>query len=260
MTDSPLHLLRLDLDLPQLFSLCKRQRLPLGEDLGYAVHCGLASIFGDEAPSLFSVTHGSRHLSSRTGVERAVELLAYCSLSLLELRERAHTYADPEAFRIVDWDRASDKPMPSSWRTGQRLGFQVRVCPTVRVAKAGPRARAGAEVDAFLAAAWNDPDGPKPGREKVYGDWLARALGRNEGARIERAEIDRFKLETLLRRTQGPERRRTTRLRKPEVTFSGVVQIGEPKAFANILRRGVGRHRAFGFGMFLLRPPRRSTC
>jgi len=258
MTTELLTLLRLDLDLPRLFALCERKRLPRNEDLGYAIHCGLAAVFGDAAPSLFAVTHGAPVESRRPG--RTLEVLAYAGQSLAELREQAGVYADPEAFRIVDWERAADKPMPSAWRQEQRLGFQVRACPTVRVSKAGPNVRAGAEVDAFLAAAWREPEGPKPDREDVYRQWLSAAVERTEGARVHEVVVDSFELQTLLRRTQGAERRAKAGLRKPAVTFRGVLEVVDPGAFERMLRRGLGRHRAFGFGMVLLRPTRNPAC
>lgn len=258
MTTPPLHLLRLDLDLPRLFALCERKRVPRSDDLGYAIHCGIAAVFGEAAPSLFAVTHGAPDAQRRPG--RTLEVLLYSTQPLADLREQADLYADPEAFGIVDWERAADKRMPSAWRAKQRLGFQVRACPTVRVAKAGLHVRAGAEVDAYLAAAWRDPQGPKPEREGVYRDWLRAAVERSEGARVHEVEVDSFELQTLLRRTQGPERRAKTGLRKPAVTFRGVLEVLEPGAFDALLRRGVGRHRAFGFGMLLLRPPRGLLC
>lgn len=259
MTADALYLLRLDLDLPRLFSLCERQRLPPVEDLGYMIHCGLSATFGEAAPSLFSVTHGSG-APRRPGRERMLELLAYCSRPLGELRALAETYADPEAYRMVDWERAVDKPMPTAWHPGQHLGFQVRACPTVRLSKAVPYARAGAEVDAFLAAAWKEPNAPKPDREVVYRSWLSAALVRSEAARMHEVAVDRFKLQTLIRRTQGPERRAKARLRKPDVTFRGVLEVVEPDAFTALLRRGIGRHRAFGYGMLLLRQHRGKPC
>lgn len=260
MTTEPLHLLRFDLELPRLFSLCQRQRLPTTDDLGYAIHCGLAAAFGDHAPSLFTATGGGLRAPRRPGLERTLELLAYSTRSLSELREQARLYADPEAFALVDWERAAEKPMPTAWQPGQRLGFQVRACPTVRVSKAGPYVRAGAEVDVFLAASWREPDGPKPEREAVYGLWLRDALARSEGARLHEVVVERFELQNLLRRTQGTERRARPRLRKPDVTFRGVLEVADAAAFAGLLRRGVGRHRAFGFGMLLLRPARGASC
>ena len=42
--------------------------------------------------------------------------------------------------------------------------------------------------------------------------------------------------------------------RRPDVTFRGTLQVTDPDRFHALLARGVGRHRAFGFGMLLLRP------
>jgi CRISPR system Cascade subunit CasE len=35
----------------------------------------------------------------------------------------------------------------------------------------------------------------------------------------------------------------------------GELTVADPDAFSALLARGVGRHRAFGYGMLLLRPP-----
>ena len=35
----------------------------------------------------------------------------------------------------------------------------------------------------------------------------------------------------------------------------GNLIVSDPAAFAQLLTRGIGRHRAYGFGMLLLRPP-----
>ena len=40
----------------------------------------------------------------------------------------------------------------------------------------------------------------------------------------------------------------------PDVVMQGRLRVSDPQAFAQLLARGVGRHRAFGFGMLLLRP------
>ena len=36
----------------------------------------------------------------------------------------------------------------------------------------------------------------------------------------------------------------------------GILTITDAAAFSNLLARGVGRHRAYGYGMLLLRPAR----
>lgn len=83
-------------------------------------------------------------------------------------------------------------------------------------------------------------------RDEVYASWLAERL---EGA---------AKIETL--RMTGIEQRRVLRdggrPRGPDVTFHGELSVTDGAAFAEKLRRGVGRHAAYGYGMLLLRPAR----
>lgn len=252
MVAEPLYLLRLDVETPRLYELARRHRLPPhGDDVGYVLHSGLAALFGELGPSSFAVDR----------IEpRHIRLLAYSVRPLAALRERAELYADPEAYRLCDWERAADKPMPTTWRKGQRLGFRIRCCPTVRMAKDGPHHRAGAEVDAFLAVARRMTGEAKPDRQAVYFDWLRAALERTGAAHLETAVIDQFHLETLLRRTQGASRTARPSLRKPDVTLCGALTVTDPDRFSDVLRRGVGRHRAFGFGMLLLRPHHEAPC
>ena len=42
----------------------------------------------------------------------------------------------------------------------------------------------------------------------------------------------------------------------PDVVLKGRLQVDDSDAFTQLLRRGIGRHRAFGFGMVLLKPAR----
>jgi CRISPR system Cascade subunit CasE len=41
----------------------------------------------------------------------------------------------------------------------------------------------------------------------------------------------------------------------PDAVMRGNLIVSDPAAFAQLLARGIGRHRAYGFGMLLLRPP-----
>ena len=45
-----------------------------------------------------------------------------------------------------------------------------------------------------------------------------------------------------------------TRPTLPEVIAGSTLIITDPTAFRVALARGIGRHRAFGFGMLLLKP------
>lgn len=244
------HMVQLALHADRLFSLARSRRLPTREvDTGYVVHALLRGLFGEDAPQPFAMLPGKG---------RIVPVLGYALLDDAALRRRADEYAAPEAHAAVDWSRFAAKPMPVEWSPGRRLGFRLRACPTVRMAKAGPHHAAGAEVDVFLAKCWatGNPE-QAVDREVVYRDWLAAQLERRGGARLARVAVSGFQLEPLMRRTQAREGDRKARvLRKPEVTFDGELEVVDGPGFAALLRRGVGRHRAFGFGMLLLRPQR----
>ena len=59
-----------------------------------------------------------------------------------------------------------------------------------------------------------------------------------------------------LRQTHSGQNRSHRGVERPDALFTGEITVADPEAFCRLLARGVGRHRAFGFGMLLLRPPR----
>ena len=65
------------------------------------------------------------------------------------------------------------------------------------------------------------------------------------------ADSTRFALPRVGRRDAS---RRLRWVEGPDTVMSGELQTSDPDAFARLLARGIGRHRAFGFGMLLLRP------
>jgi CRISPR system Cascade subunit CasE len=137
--------------------------------------------------------------------------------------------------------------------SGVRLGFSARACPVRRIARCGPLTRERAEVDAFLAKAWEvGPDVPL-GRNDVYCEWLRDELAKENAAEVLDVSVANFRLGHLQRRTHG-EGRKGHRSERPDVTFEGTLVVRDTAAFGRRLARGVGRHRAFGFGMLLLKP------
>jgi CRISPR system Cascade subunit CasE len=246
-----LHMLRMRFDLPRLYELGRRRRLPLREaDVGYLLHSALKELFGADAPGPFTV---------QPARGRAITVLAYTSRTKLDLEEHARAFAEPSVYAICDFTSLEAKRMPDTWASGRRLGFDVRACPVVRMSSdgtagpAGPTWRRGAEVDAFLARCWRS-DGAAVDRGDTYRAWLASELERRGGASLLRAEVKAFQRERLVRRDHG-EHRRARQLERPDVSFTGELEVTAPAEFAALLARGVGRHRAFGFGMLLLRPP-----
>jgi CRISPR system Cascade subunit CasE len=243
MPAEPLYMLRLCLDTAGLFELGRRRHLPLREvDVGYLAHCALGELFGEGAPKPFHLENGGR----------AVSLLAYSPAPAEELRRRADTFATPEVHALCDWKRLAAKLMPTAWEAGARYGFRVRACPVVRMSSDGERHRRGAEVDAFLARCWEVGDGIPVDRETVYREWLTAELERRGGAGLRAFRLASFQRERLVRRA-GADRRVAIRER-PDATMEGVIEVNDGAAFGELLRRGIGRHRSFGFGMLMLRP------
>jgi CRISPR system Cascade subunit CasE len=239
-----LRMLRMRFDARKLFELGRRRRLPMRDaDLGYLLHCQLKELFGENAPSPFFVQDDRG---------RQVTVLAYGRRSRDELERHAARFADPAVHEACDFASISEKPMPVEWPAGLRVGFDVRACPVVRLASGvGPYGK-GAEVDAFLVRCARE-EGKPIDRGAVYREWFAAEVDRRGGARLVAAEVTAFQRDNVVRRTQGDERRARVGGR-PDVRFAGVLEVADGARFNSLLERGIGRHRAFGFGMLLLRP------
>jgi CRISPR system Cascade subunit CasE len=131
-------------------------------------------------------------------------------------------------------------------RTGDKFRFAVKLVPTIRVTPGGDR-RHG-ERDAYLVAA--DKAGKDAGlsRDTVYCDYLRDRL---QGAELERGRLEQFQLKRFARpRAAGGHAQKAA----PEATLSGSLIVGDTEAFGHHLQKGVGRHKAYGYGMLRLRP------
>ncbi len=226
---------------------------PRGEDdPGYVLHAVLAAAFGPHAPKPFA-------LVQRRGPP---QLLAYTSASPDDLRRHAAAFAEPAVAEAVGLDTLAAKSMPQTWTPGLRLGFEVRVRPMTRSDRDGDRDKVR-ERDVFLGAVDGLAPGQGPTRGEVYAGWLAERLVAG-GAGIEHVALDAFRLTRVLRRDRDrrlgpvPDPAKAATMGgaagAPDATFTGVLRVEDGAAFAALLARGVGRHRAFGFGMLLLRP------
>jgi CRISPR system Cascade subunit CasE len=234
---------RCDLDVRALVERGHRQGLQLTWlDTGYLVHAALDGTFGKGAVRPFVVDEA---------FARKVRVLGYSEVSGDELRAHANTFADPSDHQAWRWESFASKPMPTAFREGQKLGFELTVCPVVR-SGGSSRYKKGAEVDAFLARCAEVGEDRHVDRGAVYREWLVARL-EARGARPVQLELSRHERVQMLRRTQGAERK-GKKLERPLATFKGDLVVRAPDQFAQAIARGVGRHRAFGFGMLLLRP------
>ena len=215
-------------------------------DEGRALHHLITEVLGPGVFKAFRLLVASRRTVGN--------LYAYSSLDAEALRSAAETHACPDHLAVLPPEQIQSKPMPPHWRVGQQLGFDVRARPVrrLRTELASPhgRFREGAEVDAFLVHALRrSPDIADAAhkREAVYVEWLAEQLAPTATLVREDSRLTRFRRVRIARTGQGPE--------GPDATIHGNLIVADPSKFSALLARGAGRHRAYGYGMLLLRPP-----
>lgn len=210
------------------------------KDFGYGLHAWLKAAFGTLAPQPW------RWLGQPGGSGR---LLGYALQDASALRNHLRQFADPGAYRVCpDPDtQCRSKPLPA-WRRGMVLGFEVLVTPVAR------QARTGIEKDLFLIEADHHPDVPLD-RARIYAAWVQAQLERTQAVQVTAIRLAGFRLTQQLRRAQREGQRPARKLLRPQAQLTGTLTIRDPDAFTALLARGIGRHRAFGYGMLLLRPP-----
>lgn len=271
MPDAPLWMLQLQPDPFRAAAWMAQHGVSRpGHDDGYGWHALLKAAFGAHAPQPFRVIEPT---SGRPGEPaKPPFILAYSRVASTALLQHAQTFADPSVVAALrlEPENVSAKQMPTAFMSGQRFGFEVLVRPTVRQDRDGNR-KASREKDAFLAALDKLPprdDRANLDRDTVYRAWLAQRL--EPAVRLEHADVAQRTRGLLLRRG-AEEGDRTARPLKPVgalttkagqggggplIIVTGILTVSDPAAFPALIARGVGRHRAFGFGMLLLKPSR----
>lgn len=244
-----LNLMHMQPDPQRLAAWAARHRLLNSSgDMGYAFHGLLRAVFGERAPRSY------RYLDADQG------LLAYTDIDFDELHRMA-ALAPPDAAAALGLGATQShgglnvREFPTTWPSGKVLSFGCRVRPVIREGKTGH------ERDAFLAAI-EKADGTGLERLEVYAGWLGEQFGRHNGAEIVDVGMSSFRLFDVMRKTQksgggaSDEVRKARAVGGPEAVLAGQLRVADTAGFAALLARGVGRHRAFGFGMLLLKPAR----
>jgi len=237
---------RLALDPARLAAVASSQGIPASdEDHGYTGHALLCGLFGkDRAPKPWL-------LDGRKGV-----LWAY---SPTPLAASNYEFADPLYHAAVRWDESASKPMPPL-KAGRQIGWDLRACPVVRQGarhgseSPGTQKTKASEHDYLLWVAKRDGVlANSVDAAAVYAIWLKeRAWPATAGATLDSITVDGWQ-KPAKNGSNAWRGRGDGRLRLPDVHFSGVLTVTDPEAFTAQMARGVGRHRAFGFGMLLLR-------
>ncbi len=241
-----------------LMQLARLNKLPIHFlDLGYIVHCKLRKLFGDLAPAPFRLME-DRHDHAK------LRILGYSMATVEQLIEHANQFALPEAFQGFDPDTTMHKPMPETWKPGQLFSFEVLVCPIRRIKKQdpdNPDHKISVEIDAFLAECINQGGFGKKyvDRQKVYNQWLKEQFQTIRGATLIKSRLYGFRRMRHIRLTKEKNRKAKT-IERPCALMVGQLKIQEPNQFNKMIKRGIGRHRAFGYGMLLLKPWDETLC
>ncbi len=230
-----LHLVRIPIEAARLMQFAFAQGITQeDETFGYPLHAWMTALWGELAPKPFRY-YGRRN-----------ELLAYSSQDAEALVAHARAFALPQAWAALHAEGLASKPMPETWRTGQRLRLEALVCPVSR--------KDGNEKDVFLRALDQTDKDSAPSRAEAYRQWFSRQLG--NAVQVQTIELLGMSARVkMLRRARNAINRLRT-IERPQALFSAEVTIADSAAFAALLVRGIGRHRAFGFGMVLLSPSR----
>lgn len=247
MSEAPLHLLKIPLRADRLVAIARRRGIRLSSlDDGYLTHCLLTELWQSRAPAPFVVR----------GRGRILDVWGYSRSDSAALIEHTRAFGDPEIMGAIDnIDAISSRTIPQ-FAAGCRVGFLLRACPVARLVNASNGHHAGAEVDVFLAKSFDPGRNSPVSREDVYREWLKDKLSDTAicGIRVVQVRIAALSRTRLVRRTQGAERKAAT-LERPDVRFDGDMIVEDGNAFVQLLARGVGRHKAFGFGAMLVVPP-----
>ena len=240
----PLYMIRSEVDERELQRWMGTRRL---QDRDHAMHCLLIECFGNSAPRPFRMIAPR---NSFTGT-----LYGYTTSDADAMRHAIGAYACPLQSKVIPAHTIDCKLMPENWKKGELFGFEVRVRPTRRIYRPlGPGGqRRLAECDAFLMQTLDDAQ-ETGNREDVYREWLRERLQKDGAACLNTAEMKSFQ------RIRSYRKRNAKRYSEgPDALMRGDLTVGDGDAFANLLTDGIGRHRAYGYGMLMLRPALRDA-
>ena len=223
-------------------------------DWGYLLHVYLKELFGNAAPKVFSADTNKIH--------DGIPVLGYTSADAKVLKKDSGEFANPRIWASVDWKSFASKPIPDTFRQGQRMHFSLRTAPVIRqhrkVAEDGSVIDERVEIDPFLREVSRADPNTRLDRFSIYRQWFLEKMKRDQGVKILDVAVTEFQLRKFVRRTGAKmvKDRITKYPVRPSVTFKGSLEIADLERFYQLLECGVGRHKTFGFGMMLLQRPR----
>lgn len=198
-----------------------------GTDAPYRLHCLISEVFGGQAPL--------RPYRIVESPGRPRTIFAYSRTAPAEIRRLARETGSALTMRALGTDALRAGPVPRI-RPGQRL--------VVSVLAASHRRRNGTtEMDAHSMSG-GSPE--RAARERSYAAWLAEKIERTGGAQLLSATLMRWERAREMRSRNRPP----ILITRAEMT--GVLEVRSEPEFRALLATGVGRHRAYGYGMLMI--------
>lgn len=237
--DPKIHMIRARINSARLNDWIRGRNIYGGKppDLGYALHKLLAEMFGAIAPRPYRV-------KSREGLDH-LTLYGYSPAPAPDLTRCIEEFAAPSQIGVIPPQTIESKPMPTLFDKGRRLGYEVHIRPMRRLNK-------NVQIDAAVSPIDDDGNPIYPNRKpaQAYAYWLGRRL-ENNGAKMESSKIMRLQRAWAIRTLRGKPNL------GPAATMSGELTVIDSQTFAKAIARGIGRHKAYGYGMLMLHPPQR---
>lgn len=195
------------------------------EDEDTSTHALVAELFGRQVFQPYRY----REIGGRGGI-----LNGYTEASAVELQDMVDMAAGPDSIALIQGPILT-KPIYVP-KAGQNVGFEIKVMPVVRLDDI--------EIDSYL----RDKDlGRYNDREVSYANWLTKRLERASDVRTIR----------LIRHSTYLTKRKAYRRNVTSAVMQGTVTVKDPEAFCEMISNGVGRHKAYGYGMLTLTAPDR---
>ncbi|WP_280553586.1 type I-E CRISPR-associated protein Cas6/Cse3/CasE [Halomonas sp. 25-S5] len=164
-----------------------------------------------------------------------------------------YVLSDREPVAMADLLDVQSKPFAPTLEPGDRLAFRLRANPTV--ARRVPGARHSPRSDVLMTAKKPFPPGQRTSADCVHAmdqaarDWLVE---RSEGFGFHLPvppEVGAYRQHAL----QKPGRRDAIQF--SSVDYEGLLEVVDPGRLVETLARGIGRAKAFGCGLMLIRRP-----
>ena len=213
---------------------------PLMQGNAYRSHQLLWKLFtnNNERPFLFR---------QELEADASLETQRPSGLPLFYVLSRTEPEPDPALFNC------EVKQFAPKLRTGQKLAFRLRANPVVARRDEGRKNSRHHDVlmDAKQSAKAEGIDDKKEIRQRM--DNAAKAWLNNN----ERSERNGYRLAEAPQigaYQQHVHRRKGREIRFGSVDYQGTIEVTDPEKFLRTLTEGIGRSRAFGCGMWMVRP------